>query len=98
MIVLKVVLCFLLVDGRQYCSPESFDVSCKQDEVILMVRATYGRMRAGRCIGALNIGCNADVLGKQIRIIPSILGLYKYKLRLDKKLLTNKIIPCEKQD
>ena len=54
----------MFTDGREYCSPESFDVKCGQDEVILMGRATYGRMRAGRCIGALNIGCNADVLGK----------------------------------
>ena len=59
----------MFTDGREYCSPESFDVSCKQDEVILMEKATYGRMRAGRCIGALNIGCNADVLGKDKQII-----------------------------
>ena len=48
---------------KEFCSPESFEVTCAHDEVVLMKSATYGRMHAGRCIGALSLGCNADVLG-----------------------------------
>ena len=54
-------------------------MKCEEDYVILMERATYGRMRAGRCIGPLNIGCNADVLGRDV-LLETLLDKVKQRL------------------
>ena len=35
---------------KEYCSSESFEVQCGENEVILMVMADYGRRQPGRCI------------------------------------------------
>ena len=51
---------------KQYCAFESFNATCRLDEVILMESAQYGRMRLGRCvkkiIGKEYVGCSEDVL------------------------------------
>ncbi len=39
------------------------DISCRQNEVILVDRAEYGRMQEGRCTtSSVAIGCKTDVL------------------------------------
>lgn len=48
-----------------YCDTESFRASCSsQDEVVMIERASYGRMRLGRCVETDmgHVGCQADVL------------------------------------
>lgn len=51
---------------EDYCQLKNFKASCAADEVVVMTRAKYGRMRLGTCItvdyGAL--GCSGDVLAK----------------------------------
>ena len=50
---------------KQYCSSESFAISCKENQVIRMQSAIYGRMQPGRCISGdygHAVGCYADVL------------------------------------
>ncbi len=59
-----IIFFFSISDAKEYCSADVFQVACKQNEVILMEKATYGRMRAGKCIGPISIGCNADILGR----------------------------------
>ena len=46
------------------CQLESFNTTCGAGEVIVMVSARYGRMRAGRCITGNygKIGCEENVL------------------------------------
>ena len=48
----------------EYCLPETLNVTCALDEIIMVTSAKYGRMRSGRCIKQ-NYGhvgnCDADV-------------------------------------
>ena len=48
----------------EFCQWETFNASCRSDEVVVVTAARYGRMRAGRCAsrsyGA--VGCSVDVL------------------------------------
>ena len=49
---------------RDYCEWETLNASCPADnEVIVVRRARYGRMRVGRCVGQSygHIGCGSDV-------------------------------------
>ncbi len=42
---------------------ETFEINCRNQEVILVNRASYGRMRKGECITSdLGLGCETDVL------------------------------------
>ena len=43
---------------------ESFNPICGHDEVVIMTRAQYGRMRLGRCVqmDLGYLGCHTDVL------------------------------------
>ena len=45
-----VALFFLSAGVKEYCSSETFDISCEQNEAIMMQSAIYGRMQPGRCI------------------------------------------------
>jgi hypothetical protein len=47
-----------------YCQWESFDVTCQQDEVIVMQSAVFGRMTLGRCakVNYGHLGCHVDVM------------------------------------
>jgi len=48
-----------------YCDTESFRASCNsQDEVVMIERAVYGRMRLGRCVemDMGHVGCQSNVL------------------------------------
>jgi len=36
--------------GGEYCETEVFRAACAQDEVLLLTRARYGRMRLGRSV------------------------------------------------
>jgi Galactose binding lectin domain len=49
---------------RDYCQSEYFNVTCGRNDVILMEKAQYGRMRSGRCVSAGYgvLGCAVDVL------------------------------------
>ncbi|KAI0208654.1 hypothetical protein LSAT2_006633 [Lamellibrachia satsuma] len=49
---------------QEVCERESFKAECSKDEVIVVRRARYGRMREGRCITTMygTIGCALDVL------------------------------------
>ena len=49
-------------DKHDYCW-ESFNVTCAQDEVIVMSTARYGRMKFGKCLERdYFVGCSADIL------------------------------------
>jgi len=48
---------------RKHCFPDSFNVTCARDEVIIMTAARYGRMSKGQCLTSdYQVGCWADVL------------------------------------
>ena len=48
---------------RKHCFPDSFNVTCAHDEVIVMTAARYGRMSKGQCLTSdYQVGCWADVL------------------------------------
>ena len=52
------------MDTQEYCTNEKFTARCAKDEVILIQKAQYGRMRQGRCITGVyghTMGCYADV-------------------------------------
>ncbi|ESO00136.1 hypothetical protein HELRODRAFT_184365 [Helobdella robusta] len=48
----------------EYCLTDTFVADCKLGSVILMTRALYGRMSAGKCVttGYGYLGCHADVI------------------------------------
>ena len=48
---------------KEYCLTESFEASCRDNEVVIMGMARFGRMELGRCVQKNygNIGCQADV-------------------------------------
>ena len=49
---------------EEYCHSETFSKSCpSHDEVIIIRRAEYGRMRVGRCVhDSAYVGCRISVL------------------------------------
>ena len=51
-------------DHASFCETETFHATCALDEVIVMTRAQYGRMRISRCVKLDygHLGCEADVL------------------------------------
>jgi len=53
------------VSAVEYCSSDTLAISCRQAGlVILVARALYGRMSAGKCITSTygeSLGCRADV-------------------------------------
>jgi len=55
--------CFRHTDAVEYCLPETLNVTCAADEIIMVTGAQYGRMRSGRCIKQNygHVGCEADV-------------------------------------
>ena len=55
----------LCAGAAEYCLRETFNASCSLDEVVMIGRAQYGRMRLGRCIRQNygHVGCSADVTG-----------------------------------
>ena len=58
----KYLLC-LAVGPEEFCQTEVFKAGCEKDEVIVIARALYGRMRIGRCVltDYGHVGCQADV-------------------------------------
>ena len=50
--------------AKDVCQSEDFEAECWQNEVIVMTRAMYGRMRVGRCAAESmgHIGCSGEVL------------------------------------
>jgi len=56
----------LVLSSRvDYCDTETFTASCSsRDEVVMIERAAYGRMRLGRCVETDmgHVGCQSDVL------------------------------------
>jgi len=61
---LMVVLVAAAADHASFCETETFHATCALDEVIVMTRAQYGRMRISRCVKLDygHLGCEADVL------------------------------------
>ena len=52
-LVICMFLMFLNIAGgpsQEYCQWEKFHAECASDEVVIMERATYGRMQLGRCV------------------------------------------------
>ncbi|ELU05656.1 hypothetical protein CAPTEDRAFT_217504 [Capitella teleta] len=49
-----------------YCSDETFQASCSQNQVIVMTEAKYGRMQMGKCVKSdLGfLGCQVDALSR----------------------------------
>lgn len=49
---------------ESFCERDPLQVTCLQDEVILITYARYGRMREGRCITKAYgvIGCSTNVM------------------------------------
>ena len=47
---------------NEVCNGESFEAHCPIQEVIMVTKAEYGRMRSGRCIppNRGEMGCSAD--------------------------------------
>ena len=47
----------------EYCSKESFQPQCRENEIIIMQEAQYGRMKLGRCVkhDLGYIGCASNV-------------------------------------
>ena len=39
-----------IVDPLEYCETELFHAECKDNEVVIIENAQYGRMRFGRCV------------------------------------------------
>ena len=47
---------------KEYCQMQTFEATCKEDEVVLIKEARYGRMRLGKCLTRnYYVGCSADV-------------------------------------
>lgn len=54
---------FIPVCSEDFCQGETFNVSCEQDEFVLMTSALYGRMNVGRCTPVdFYTSCSVDVL------------------------------------
>ena len=53
----------IFADIQEYCDGDTFEAKCKQDEVIVMKSALYGRVRIGKCVSADSglIGCKENV-------------------------------------
>ena len=60
--------------AEDYCQSETFAPSCLPDEVILITKAHYGRMKFGKCVKEEQqlkiiwndpqyLGCSTDVIG-----------------------------------
>ena len=49
---------------QEFCQWESFNATCRQNEVIMMEHARYGRMSVGRCVNKYfdEVGCKTNVL------------------------------------
>jgi len=62
--VLRGVAVSASADHASFCETETFHATCALDEVIVMTRAHYGRMRISRCVKLDygHLGCEADVL------------------------------------
>jgi len=60
--------CLCAVSAVEYCSSDTLAINCRQPGlVILVARALYGRMSAGKCITSTygeSLGCRADVLSQ----------------------------------
>lgn len=57
------VLQLVVSEVREYCFPNSFNVSCDRSSVIVMTSARYGRIQKGQCLSSdYHIGCSANVL------------------------------------
>nr|UCK81578.1 Gal-binding and CUB domains containing receptor 15 [Arenicola marina] len=63
--IFTLLLCCAVVspqDLGEYCEDELFKANCRGDEVIIIDKAIYGRMRTGRCVAwEGHMGCQADV-------------------------------------
>ena len=47
---------------QEFCQWESFNVTCRENEFILVTSARYGRMKVGRCLPIdYFLGCAVDV-------------------------------------
>lgn len=57
---------FIVLDihVREYCHWEHFNASCRNNHVIMMHTARYGRMQVGRCVSEEygHVGCGIDVM------------------------------------
>lgn len=49
--------------AEEYCEWEALNATCGHDAVVVIETASYGRMRAGRCVtsGLGPMGCSTDV-------------------------------------
>ena len=59
-------VCILLsISGpKDYCNMETFNATCRRDEIIIVNEAQYGRMNIGRCVKGNYgyLGCSSDVI------------------------------------
>ncbi len=46
---------------KEYCSTNEFDISCGENEAIMMQSAIYGRMQPGRCISGKQIHVKSKI-------------------------------------
>ena len=51
----------LAVSVKDYCVVDSFMAKCKDNEVVMMQHARYGRMKIGRCVSTNlgHLGCKS---------------------------------------
>lgn len=55
---------FTIAGVRDYCLEEGFSAECRDNSVVVITSALYGRMTVGRCVSRNYgyIGCRADIL------------------------------------
>lgn len=61
---IRTFFCFIIsVKSGEFCDYDGFSASCKDGEVLQILKGTYGHMEVGKCIGADigYLGCKADV-------------------------------------
>lgn len=82
----------ILFPGGNYCEFRTFNATCREDEVIVMESAKYGRMKIGDCVVADlgYVGCYKDVLDLVDRRCS---GRRTCEIRVPDEMLTN-TKPC----
>ena len=65
-------------DVQEFCQNEAFSAKCSNNEVIIMEKALYGRMRLGRCVKTDFgfVGCYTDVLKVSQKVLFSHFEMY----------------------
>ena len=58
----------ILGDLKDYCLFESFSARCRDNEVIMVQHASYGRMKTGRCISGEGIHSTPGLINSPLNL------------------------------